>query len=191
MGKYYIRLSDHSGKFSDEEYKLLISLNTDDPNEINNSFDEATKITLGETIKGTFRPAQNKDFFVFSTDKVGIIEIVVSNIDHKLEIRAVLYDDKQAEISKSLNSKEGNLIYDYFLDPCKYYLKLSDYYSFIKSSPQIYNLTVSLNIDDPNENNNSFDNATLLALDKTVQGTLRTKGDKDHFKVVLDKAGVI
>lgn len=31
----------------------------------------------------------------------------------------------------------------------------------------------------------------MLALDKAVDGTIRTKGDKDHFKVVLDKAGVL
>lgn len=98
-GKYFIRLSDHSDKFSNKEYKLLVSLNTDDPNEINNSFDEATELALGETIEETFRPSQAEDFFIFTTDKAGNIEIVVSNIDPKLKIKAVLYDDKQGEIS--------------------------------------------------------------------------------------------
>lgn len=164
-------------------------MNTDDPNELNNTFASATAFTFGQTVDGTIRTEDDLDYFVLTADKAGVIEVEVSNIDPELKIKALVYNENQAELGSSSYSNGGNLTYNILVGPGKYYLLLRTGKYSNRTGRQIYKLKVSLNTDDPNELNNTFETATNISLGNITKGTIRTLGDLDYFKFTIGQEG--
>jgi hypothetical protein len=144
-GTYYLRLNDLSNNDSGEEvYNLTVSLDTNDANEINNSFQEATSLTLGETIQGTIRSVGDKDFYIFTLSEETEIEVQITGVDPGIQMEIELFGENQASIDKKQNySSGGDLTFtSENLRSGTYYLRLNDIVND-DSGEEVYNLIVS------------------------------------------------
>ncbi|MDQ3394379.1 MAG: hypothetical protein M3512_09750 [Bacteroidota bacterium] len=80
---------------------------------------------MPETVKGAIRPKGDKDYFKFTIDQAGVIEVIVSNVASALSLDAILYHDNQAPINTFYSYRSGEtLSFKYLLDAGTYYIRL-------------------------------------------------------------------
>ena len=190
-GTYYLRLNDQYNDQSGEAvYELTVSLDTNDANEINNSIDEATPVTFTDNssgvINGTIRSVGDVDFFTFTLDEPAVVEFLITNIDPAIRMEIQLYNEDRTTNGGSVFPSFGQnqLTHNRLLSAGTYYLSLNDQYND-NSGRSIYELTVSLDKSDPNELNESIEDATTINLGTTVKGTIRSVGDQDFYQFTL------
>ena len=196
-GTYYLRLNDQSNDDSGETpYNLTVSLDASDANEINNSIDEATPITFTDNssgvISGTIRSVGDTDYFMFMLDEPAVVEFLITNIDPAIRMEIQLYNEDRTTNGGDVQAPFGQnqLTHNRLLSAGTYYLRLNDQYND-NSGRSIYELTVSLDKSDPNELNESIEDATTINLGTTVKGTIRSVGDQDFYQFTLNRDAVV
>lgn len=100
-GRHYIEVQEagSSTRSSMNPYTLTVTLDTSDPQELNNSFQSATRINGGEEIRGTIRTFGDKDYYQFEIEQPGEIRVVVLDVPQAINMEYFLYNPFQQLIA--------------------------------------------------------------------------------------------
>ena len=161
----------------------------------NNDFDEASNITLGNEIKGQISVNDGKDYYKFTLDKTGKVELKINAMIEGSSY--FLYDSDENEIWKKTaqywdeNNKKCNIRENFDLNAGTYYLLINKYFDY----DGFYTLTTKFT--PSNEtfseaqygSNNDFDVANTVNLNKTYNGQLSITDSKDYYKFNISKNG--
>ena len=161
----------------------------------NNNFDEASNITLGNEIKGQISVNDGKDYYKFTLDKTGKVELKINAMIEGSSY--FLYDSDENEIWKKTaqywdeNNKKCNIRENFDLNAGTYYLLINKYFDY----DGFYTLTTKFT--PSNEtfseaqygSNNDFDVANTVNLNKTYNGQLSITDSKDYYKFNISKNG--
>ena len=161
----------------------------------NNDFDEASNITLGNEIKGQISVNDGKDYYKFTLDKTGKVELKINAMIEGSNY--FLYDSNENEIWKKTaqywdkNNKKCNIKENFDLNAGTYYLLINKYFDY----DGFYTLTTKFT--PSNEtfseaqygSNNDFDVANTVNLNKTYNGQLSITDSKDYYKFNISENG--
>ena len=161
----------------------------------NNDFDEASNITLGNEIKGQISVNDGKDYYKFTLDKTGKVELKINAMIEGSNY--FLYDSNENEIWKKTaqywdeNNKKCNIRENFDLNAGTYYLLINKYFDY----DGFYTLTTKFT--PSNEtfseaqygSNNDFDVANTVNLNKTYNGQLSITDSKDYYKFNISENG--
>ena len=190
-GTYFFRIKDRfRDNSSTEAYRFTATLNIDDDFECNDRFNEASVVTLGDTIVGTVLDEGDEDYYRIEFPRTGLLvaQIVVpSNIYPNL----TLFNEDQEEI-KTVQGSQGTTttFVGKICDAGTYYLRVKDRFSD-NFSTEIYRLTPVLDTLDVYECNDQFTDAALVELGDTIIGTIQDEGDQDYFRIDVTRTGVL
>jgi hypothetical protein len=185
---FCIRVQRSSGTPSTSPYELRVNLDTSDTNELNNSFDTSTTLTLGETIKGDIYGQDDVDFFKFTTTQTGVAEVTLSSIPQDINLDITLYDSSKVLIVRDSYVPPGDSARFFHLSgPGTFYLEVKRSSGSLTTTP--YDLLVTLETSDTNELNNSFDTATVVPVGAVETGAIYGADDVDFFRVDVAAAG--
>ena len=146
-GTYYLRLNDQNNDQSGKTvYGLTISLDKSDPNELNQTIENPTTITLGTTVKGTIRSVGDQDFYQFTLSKESTVNISITNVDPAIRMEMQLYNRDKTTNGGSVLPPFGQnqLDHDRQLEAGTYFLRLNDQNND-QSGKAVYELTVTAN----------------------------------------------
>ncbi|GBC61855.1 hypothetical protein DENIS_2817 [Desulfonema ishimotonii] len=120
-------------------------MDTFDSYEMNNSFADASIISLNTDVRGKIEGGGDKDYFKFTTSKAGIIEISVNPVPSDIRLTARLYDAQQNHINSRTSQEAGSSIFFSTTTDTGgvYYLKLEGEYSS-SDSDEPYTVNVKL-----------------------------------------------
>ena len=188
---YFIR-GDHSTNFSNnpspsDQYGILVVKIDGDLNEPNDSFSNATPLTLGVNTSGTPFPSNDDDYYRFELPQAGVAEIFLSAVDGA-QMRGYLYSGDQEEIVNEWSDVSGSLNFTQLLNAGVYYFRV---FVDSRTSRDAYTVNVSLDLTDQNEWNNSFFTATPVNPNENVVGTIRAADDIDYYQFSVENAGSI
>ena len=192
-GTYYFRLRDFSfgGQASGELYSLKISLDTSDIYECNNSFNDATLVTLDSTINAQINSVNDVDFYRVEIPRSGVFNVEVTNVPFNIDMRVTMYLPDQSEFWTWQNLDGGSVIFNQLVCSAgTYYFRLRDFSFVGQASGELYSLKISLDTSDIYECNYSFNNATPIALDSTINAQINSVNDIDFYKVEIPRSGV-
>jgi len=126
-GVHYISLSTYHGSYSVNDYNLLVTLDTFDSYEVNNSFYNASLIPLNTDINGKIGAGGDKDYFKFTVAEAGVLKISVDPMPSNVSMVVNVYDEKQNRIASKTASDYGNSVFfETPNGPGIYYLSLAN-----------------------------------------------------------------
>ncbi|MDH7513475.1 MAG: prenyltransferase/squalene oxidase repeat-containing protein [Clostridiales bacterium] len=195
-GFYFIRVYC-SGKATPEKYNLITKITGPWKEgwelEPNNSRERANELKIGQSTHGYFQQKNDDDWFRLINDKPGKILVqidlsAVPGVDSEFDV----YNEKGSRIwSVDDTDVDGaESVFNLALDEGVYYVEVSAREINIKDA-----YTLSTKIFGPwqegleAEPNNSRETATEIRLGQSVQGYYQAKGDKDYFRLIVDKPG--
>lgn len=141
-GLYFIRIENiaFGNAQSFEFYNMIVSLDTQDTFECNNSFDEATSVDCGGTYEATVLGAGDEDYYQIEITEPGDLQIMVNNVADNISIDLELYDDVFMPIGGQSPNNGFDVDYTKQIDePGTYYFLITS----DKNSTQPYFLTVN------------------------------------------------
>lgn len=159
-------------------------------NEVNNNFENANMLKLGDKLKGNLATEDTYDFFKFEVKTSGKVHFNLSNISEAFLSLALLDSNgnKMEEAYSPPNSSEDYMPLTIGLTKGTYYLKImsmkkinADYSLLIK-----YEEAPTFEL----EPNNTFETATPMKLNTNYNGTFLSWDDGfDNYKVNLEQDG--
>ena len=180
---YYIEIARISGEVSDEEYELRASLDASDENELNNTPDTATPLTLGEEASGDIYVRSDKDYYKVTTEETGVLEILLSSISVGSNLRLSLLDENKKEIENDVAPSGDSASFKHLAAAGTFYIEVS--FSFGEGTTDAYQILASLNTEDVNELNEGFATATPLNLGEIIKGAIYGDEDVDYFSATV------
>jgi preprotein translocase subunit SecB len=180
-GIYFFRLKDdRNTESSNDLYNFKVELDTSDIYECNNSFSDASLIQLNQTIQAKIKNVGDEDFYKVEITQAGVFDALVSNITD-VDMDLFLYDSSQNFIAFRGASNRPSLNFSQLVcKPGIYFFRLKDDRN-TESSNDLYNFKVELNTSDIYECNNSFTEATPIALCQTYSAAIYGTADKDYY----------
>lgn len=189
--QYYVVVDGYNG--GEGSYTLSIECATaqecPDPYEPNNNADEAYSIMADEPLtEGIIEPENDEDWFTFEGTEgdLAIIDIDARNLDPASTLDSYLYLlDDQGELLAANDDYDGRDSHIEFELPYTgtYYTYVRDYFN---SGGCDYFYHISLTFDsfvdpDPNEPNDTAEEATSIEIDGEIGGWIIPEGDVDWF----------
>jgi len=171
-------------------YNLLLNLDLSDVQEYNNTFDAATAISIGDSLKGTIRSVNDVDFYKFETFQDGVLDILITSVPSNIVMQMILYDNTKTSIYECWNNTPGqDRICEFLVKKGTYYIGLSSRYGGV-SNKKLFNLSINLDVTDAQEYNNTFDDAVPINIGDSISGAIRSINDIDvfQFEAALDGA---
>ena len=195
-GTYYIRVSAGTNR-SAETYKLRVNY-TATPNcenELNDSFDTATRLTLNTSYAGSTNDANDDDYYAFSLTKTGTVTLTLTHpdlVNNDTFWIIYLYNDRQKEICRCNVSGSGTEYNSYLVGLAKgtYYARIVN---GTHTSTGTYGLCVNYTPTEhcETELNDSFDAATPIPTDTPILGSTNDADDDDYYAFSLDQRGTV
>lgn len=185
----YFKFNDRYGNGSSREfYTFSLTLDTSDVYEVNNTFNQAKEVMLGDVIQAKIRPEGDVDLFKVFLPRDGVLELVIDPVPSELDIELKLFDSNQQDVEYSGGSA-GEPVSMYEIMPAgNCYFQINDRYGNAMST-EFYNCSVNLDTSDTYEINNTFSNAKEIALDTDIYGKIRPDEDVDYFKFTVPETG--
>ena len=185
-GNYYLRLSDRNNNAaSDVLYRVIADFDSTDRYELNNSFGEASEVSIGDSLIATSRSVGDIDYYRFVTGKPGVIDVHLAKVPDGVDLVAELYNDQQVRLQQTIGGFGQPIRLEYLGDAGSYYLRIFDR-NLNNSSAQPYRAFLSLDASDPYEINNTFNQAAAIVTGMAYQAKIRAIGDHDYYR--LDQA---
>ncbi len=196
-GTYYIKITEGS-THSSESYSFIVGYEASSAweKEFNENIASPTKIGVNTEINGNLRAYNDKDFYEFTLDKDGYINITFSHpyIDSSNSYWYLkVYDDKEKEILSFFyngNEKDAKLSDKCGLGKGTYYIKItegsthsSENYSFIVG----YEASSAWE----KEFNENIASPTKIEVNTEIFGNLRAYNDKDYYEFTTPEDGYI
>mgnify|MGYP003563518837 CR=1 FL=1 len=166
---------------------LSIAQNEVEPN---NEFATAQNINFNETVNGEVTNTPSDfDYFQVQVGQAGVIEAIINNVPPSMSYRLRIFNSAEVEIG-DVSGATGNSVSLSRLvcDPGDYYVLVTGGGS---STPPSYSLTVSFNLSDMNECNNTFMSATEINFGETVVAPIYGNQDLDYYQFQVERPGVI
>ena len=195
-GTYYIKINDDY--YSDIAYSMKVNFTASSEweSENNNSKNDADAITVNKTYNGSFSTDGDVDWYKVTIPQDGSFYV---DFQHELVDSTRTYWQIRLYDSTGVNFIDGNSSYfgvtgnsnkttnTFGVSAGTYYIKLNDdYYSGVNYTLNVKFVPAS---DWETENNNSKDNADLISINKTYNGSFSTDGDVDWYKFNLTENG--
>ena len=197
-GTYYIKINDDY--YSDIAYSMKVNFTASSEweSENNNSKNDADAITVNKTYNGSFSTDGDVDWYKVTIPQDGSFYV---DFQHELVDSTRTYWQIRLYDSTGVNFIDGNSSYfgvtgnsnkttnTFGVSAGTYYIKLNDdYYSGVNYTLNVKFVPAS---DWETENNNSKDNADLISINKTYNGSFSTDGDVDWYKFNLTENGYV
>ena len=195
-GEYYIKVMQGDGDQSLITYSFTVNFTATDnyEKELNNTFNDANTISVNKAYSGTISAWNDIDWFKFSLNTTGYISISISHdkfSDEDDYWRVSLYQgDGVTYIEKGdgiyyVNGNADLVLPDIGLGSGDYLIKVipgDGDYTF-----RDYNIMVNFYQSDEweSELNNSKEEASVISLNSTVNGSLSAYNDVDWYKFSL------
>lgn len=168
-----------------------ITGNTNCPD--NNSKDCATKIQLGQTVNEKIETTGDVDFFEFTTQQDGVIEVRITSVPDNININSFLYRSTNTSSSVISSTSTGNGVNVFFIKGQKsgtFFLKVYDRDNNSRSDNQ-YTLLVNNDVSDSYELNENTADAKSIPLDSYLHAKIKPADDLDEFQFTMPQDGVI
>jgi len=201
-GISYLKVFDYEANISSNAFNLALAWDDSDGCECNNSFATACLISPNTTIHpqifgfNSELDGYDVDYFKLDLPSCGVVSVSLSELDINQFIRLYAYNENQTQIGFSQSPNDGTgFTYDFLLPAGISYFRILDYNS--NSSSKQLNMTLTYDITDACECNNSFATACLISPNTTINpqifGVNSDLGgdDVDYFKLDLPSCGVV
>ncbi len=196
-GTYYIKVTE-SVYYSNADYDInlqFVGTNYAEK-ENNNTFEQATKLEVNNTYKGSISKSDDIDWYKFTVTKTGYFNV---DFQHELPSLSHTYWQIYMYDSTATNSLDGNTGY-WGIDESNavlptigvaagtYYIKITDstYHSNVD-----YDINVRFTACEQTETENNGNNSAAdpIQLNKTYVGSLSSSKDIDWFEFYADTTG--
>lgn len=182
-GWYYISIS--SGTIIKDECLLTYSILSPDTNESNNEFTDAVKLAQGVSTGFTLSGINDIDWFkVTAVSEDQVIKYKLSSDFNKFA-KVEIFDGN--ELLKYWDDTEPIMSSTVYNEEVSFKVSSAgDYYIKITGTKAIYDTTMlllTLGVSDQNENNDTWEKATILAANETVEFTISANNDVDWFRI--------
>ena len=197
---YYIKVCNSFENASGIEYSISSKFISTDyaERELNDSFQTANTLTIGQKHSGTSNRYEDQDFYKVSTSSTGKLYI---SFDHDYAdkyacwtVELYLYsDNKYTELSrKEIYANESGTFDFPFVGAVSdktYYIKVCN--SFENASGIEYSISSKFISTDyaERELNDSYQTANTLTIDQTFSGTTSNYDDQDFYKITTSSSG--
>ena len=159
-GTYYIKVYDYLGSASPDEYILITSFNgsySSDIFEPNNTFREASTLTINTVVYANINPAQDVDFYIINVPETGTLTL---RLQQPLRMFGDIYlCDSISNVIAHRSFRNGDVVLDSHLTAGTYYIKISDAWG------QSFTAGTGTDAYEPNFNSGS---ARLISLNQEV-----------------------
>lgn len=171
--------------------QTIYAQDTQIPTETNTSFAKARQIESGVSAAGSMPDGGGKNYFKFSLEQAGKMDLTVDKSEHWGNIGIKIYDASQTEIYYVREGDDSFSINDIYLTGGDYYLSVE--------FPMATTFTFVANIDSMGEsftetqgsNNDMSSDASEISVKEKYKGVLALNDDIDYYKFQLPAAGSI
>ena len=147
-GKYFIRVSEYEQNAVNAEYTLDLYYTPvkKDPNEPNDTYQQASPLAGGNLMTGTFPTATDTDWFQFTVNRESYVSIRAPFVPVKSGMRLALFSGNNFNYPLAMTNSvaeradQGREVLGIRLQPGKYYIRLNSSISF---KYDLYRLTVN------------------------------------------------
>lgn len=193
-GTYYVKIK--SVNWSDVSYSFIIHANMDDSweREKNETFETANAFGANMTINGSIRESNDIDFYKFEVPQDGMayVEFNHDYVDSDWDFWNIkIYNQNFEELmSRDASGKKLNRTYGKLGIPAgNYYVRIVKYNWSDASYNFIFHTEASNAWE--KERNESYQSANALAVNSTVNGSIREDSDKDFYRFEISQAGYV
>ncbi|WHY61527.1 cell wall-binding repeat-containing protein [Cytobacillus firmus] len=193
-GTYYF-LIDHYSDAQDEEYKFNVQYIQGNyfEKEFNNTIETANILELNKSYKGLLSKSETVDFYKFTLDSAGKINVNVKNTPGKSwEVQVI---NRNGEPYAYFNTKYDDYASGYSNVPIglpagEYYLVIENYSSSKDAEYEIkVNFSKVSNYE--KEFNNSVQSSNPISIGAEITGSIQSGSDNDFYSFQLDKPSTI
>jgi hypothetical protein len=182
-GWYYICIS--SDTIIKDECLLTYSILSPDPNENNNEFTDAVELVQGVPAGFTISGTNDVDWFKVTTvSEDQVIKYKMSSEYNKFAKVEIFDGNELLKYWGDANPIMTSTVYD---EEVTFKVNaVGDYYIKVTGTKAIYDTTtllLTLGVSDDNENNDTWEKATVLQANETVEFTISAKNDVDWFRI--------
>jgi len=192
-GGYYIGILDLVGKSHDLGYSFDLNFEpVVDSNEPNGEIGDATEINFGNSVDGYIFTKGDVDFYKFSVNSTGILEVLLEGVPDDMRTRIDLYGKNFNWITRKDASNPGDLV-TLSLDlssPGWYYVGILDLagkshnvqYAFRAEFEQVL---------DENEPDGEIGDAAEINFGDLVGGHIFPRADGDFYRFNVPSPGIL
>lgn len=192
--RIYFEIAQY-GDNSAMNYNVQISVQAlSDAYEPNNSFKEAKEIKSNGDYRDFIFPKGDRDYYKFDITEAGRLNVYYSHEDVSMRPGMRLIScENSTLINWQVAQDVGKMVefsYD-FASPDKVYLELNNYGDGRRSMLTYLLKTEFIPVKDLYEPNNRFKEAKLIPIGQTTSAYIFPRGDRDYYKFVVDKPGIL
>jgi hypothetical protein len=199
-GTYYVGVSAESlYRFSSEHYEITVNHENGFARQFeregNDSTLAANSLTMGESISGQLAFSDDLDFYVFSVDEAGAVDIELDLATNygQAEFFSLSILDQQGQEMARYNTGQNGTYPVGLAEAGIYYLSIGS--SEGRHDSGVYSITVKNTQESSNafefENNNTIGTANRLPLGVATTGQVSSNSDSDFFSVEVTSAGFL
>ena len=195
-GQYLIEVRDgRNDERSAQPFQVSADfVPTADAQEPNDTFAQASALTLGEPARANILPKGDADFYNVNIPAQGALTVAVTSSPADLDMSFRVWNADLKPITgwygPLAKGGDNTQVVD-IAAPGPYFLEVRDGRDDARAS-EPYAITASLEeTGDTFEPNNRIGAAALISLDDPVTGTILPKGDADWYRVDAGQAGVL
>jgi fibronectin type 3 domain-containing protein len=205
-GDFYVEIRDNNrNTASAEPYTLKVTVRAAQGAEPNDKIEQAETITFGKAHEASLFPGNDPDFFKVNIAQPGPVRIQVGDFAGHIQARVVLYGPDKRQML-ALNRHAARLMLDADIKKPGTHYVLVHPSSFqhpvrgrIGTDTQFdtrpYRILVSKPVAPAGgaeaEPNNTFAAAQAVRSGQTVLGKIAAKGDRDWFRIQVDKPSML
>ncbi len=193
-GAYCLELRDsHDDAASSQPYRLSMAFRSiNDAFEPNDIFGAAATINPGSQWQSTILPRGDSDWYRFSFDRHGELNISIRSVPDELDVSLRLWNaDKRTLTNWYVPLKAGGDT-DAVIDipqPGSYVLEIRDGRDDSRSVKPFTTTVMFKPSVDGSEPNNSFGSAAPLAIGEAIKATILPRADSDWYRIDVDEQG--
>lgn len=191
-GTYLLELADgNDDKFSPDPYTLRIGYQAGDAFEPNNTWSQATPVTLGQDVQASILPLREHDWYTFTVDRQGTLELLITNTPANLDVAFRLYNADGRDLTGWRGARREGGDNDAVLaltEPGRYVLELADG-NDNASSKDSYTLKTRFHAGDDYEPNPSFGKARDIVVGQDTKASINPDRDHDWYRFAVAHPG--
>ncbi|MEA1884195.1 MAG: hypothetical protein U9N62_06720 [Thermotogota bacterium] len=177
------------------DYNVQLSVNTISDNyEPNNRFKEAMEIKAHGEIREFIFPKGDRDYYKFDISEAGRLNVYYSHEDVSMRPGMRLISCENSTLHNWLAARDVGKMVEFshdFAAPEKVYLELNNHGDNRRSMLTYLLKTEFIPVRDVHEPNNRFKEAKMIPVGQTTTAFIFPRGDRDYYKFVVDKPGVL
>ena len=179
-GTYYIKVDSYAGYSDKNAYKLILSPYKLDEYEINDTPEAARELAINRSINATIHNITDQDWYRFTFQQAGKLDIQLSNIPEGCNYELELYNSANEKIDESKQAAGSDEVIWRDVPEGEYYIKVYTTGGF--DCENGYMLTVNRNI--------GLANALNISENSTSTGKIAQDSGSNWYKTSVTQAGV-